>query len=113
MADLVYRHIWEIVDDTLPLSALRLEANRQLGALLSRRGVVATDRPRYTVAEDRLVVEVPVDRVAPDVDEVDEEAVLLRLRAGRHPGHVAAELGLPRSVVEAIEAADQPAEVAG
>lgn len=110
MADLVYRHIWEIVDDTLPLSALRLEANRELGALLSRRGVVATDRPRYTVAEDRLVVEVPVDRVAPDVDE---EAVLLRLRAGRHPGHVAAELGLPRSVVEAIEAADRPAEVAG
>jgi len=107
---LVYRHIWEIVDDTLPLSALRLEANRELGALLNQRGVVATDRPRYTVAEDRLVVEVPVDRVAPDVDE---EAVLRRLHAGKHPGHIAAELGLPRSVVEAIEAADQPAEVAG
>lgn len=110
MAEQTYVHIWEIVDQDLPLSALRLEANRELSWLLGSHGVVATDRPRFTVAGDRLVVEVAVERVSPDVDE---EAVLLRLRAGRHPGHVAAELGLPRSVVEAIEAADQPAEVAG
>lgn len=117
MADEVYVYIWPIVDLDLPQSALEAEAGRELSYALCRLGLVATGRPRFRVTEDwRLFAAVPVRHIAaepePDTD-VDEAAVRARIRAGETDGHIAARLGLPRSVVERIRAQieHKPAEV--
>lgn len=112
----VYRHIWPITDDTLPASVLTVQAAAELGSTLGRLGVRPTRRPRFTVADDRLVAEVPVLRLDGDepAADADEDEVLQALAAGQDVGHIAAELGVPRSAVEEIrarceEAAGRPA----
>lgn len=121
----LYRHIWPIVDQDVPMSALTAEASRELGPLLGQLGARPTARPRWVVVEDRLVCEVPVLRLdgepesAPDGEGVDPEAVLALVREGKPDGHIAAVLGYPRSAVERIreegwrEPAGEPAVVVG
>lgn len=114
--EFTYTHIWPIVDDSLPASALKVEAARVLGPTLGLLGVRPTRRPRFTVADDRLVAEVPVLRLDGDEPvDTDGAAVLRALAAGKEDGHIAGELGVPRSFVEEIrtrveEAAGEPAE---
>lgn len=113
----VYRHIWEIEDDGLPISNLKAEAGRQLSDLFGLLGVRPTARARFSVSDDSmLVAEVPVLRLAGDApaDDTDEDKVRQAIREGKQDGHIAAELGVPRSVVEAIRAglerdAEEPA----
>jgi AraC-like DNA-binding protein len=99
-----YLHVWEIADDTLPLSALRSEAELALRVLLPRHGVRPTARPRFTVAGNRLVCEVPVLRVDGDqpATGVDRDAVLRLLGVGWSDRQVARELGCSPTTVGRI-----------
>lgn len=100
----VYRHIWPIVDDSRPLSALRVEASAALGPILGRLGVRPTAQPRFLVAEDRLVCEVSVLRVNGDEPEndVDELAVVRLVQVGWTDRHIGAELGYEHTKVGRI-----------
>lgn len=100
----LYRHIWPIEDEDRPLSALRAEAAAALDPLLARRGVRPTAQPRYVVADDRLVCEVPVIRVNGDspAAAIDRAAVLRLVQVGWSDRHIAKELGCSYSRVRDI-----------
>lgn len=100
----LYRHIWPIADDDRPLSALRVEASAALGPILAQRGVRPTAQPRFTVADDRLVCEVPVLRVHGDepATGVDEAAVLRLVQVGWTDRHIADELGYDNHTVARV-----------
>lgn len=107
----IYRHIWPILDDSRPISALKVEASAAIGPILGRIGVRPVGQPRYTVADDRLVCEVPVLRLDGDEPErkVDKVAVLRLLRVGWTDRHIAAELNYnPRQVWEIRQEAGLP-----
>jgi hypothetical protein len=96
----VYRHIWPIVDDSLPLSVLRVEAAAVLDAYAARAGCRLVGEPRWTVSGDRLAVEVPAVPAAPD--RLSMSVAILRLvQLDRSDVEVAADLGLPVGEVTA------------
>lgn len=114
----LYERIWPIVDDSRPLSVLTAEAGPDLSYALGELGVRPTRQPRWIVTDDlRLVCQVPVLALGDDAAEgVDEDAVRQQIAAGKPDGHIAAELGVPRSAVEEIRSrlesdAVQPAGV--
>jgi hypothetical protein len=103
----VYRHIWPIINDDRPISALKVEASTVLGPILARLGVRPTAQPRFVVADDRLVCEVPVLHVNGDqkATRVDHAAVLNLVQVGWSDRHIAAEVGCAPSTVGDIRRA--------
>lgn len=101
--EFTYTHIWPILDDSRPLSALRVEASAALSPILSRLGVRPTAQPRYLVTDDRLVCEVPVLQVGDQPGRsVDEVSVLRLVQVGWSDRHIGAELGYDHKTVGRI-----------
>lgn len=104
----LYRHIWPIEDLDRPISALRVEATAALEGILTGIKATQVDEPRWSVAGDRLLCEVPV-KLAQDATgdatpsgELDEAAVLRLVRLRWTDTRIASELGIPRWVVARI-----------
>lgn len=89
----VYRHIWPIVDDDRPLSALRAEAVAALDAFAARAGARLTGEPAWTVAGDRLMVEVQAEPAEGEQDQLDRAAAVRLMELGWSDEQVAEEFG--------------------
>lgn len=104
----MYRHVWPILDEDRPVSALKVEATAALDPILSGIKAKPTGQPSWTVAGDRLVCEILVE-LAPEAtghatpsDGVDHDAVLRLVQVGWSDKHIAEELGCAASTASRI-----------
>jgi len=88
MSEYTYLHMWEIVDQDLPISVLIAEACRDLDRLVELAGGRIEGAPNWTIVDNRLICKVPARAFDPD-----EEASLPEVVPGRRtPAAVVAEI---------------------